>query len=87
VAKQYFYGMQIGVCIQQVCGKRMPASSAGAFIITRAKLLFDKVEVADNVILGDLDRILLVVVRKDEPHLSGVITDGSRGIILGRQVF
>ena len=49
-------------------------------------MLFDKVEVGDDVILSDLCRVLLVEIGKDVANLTTVITHGSGWVILGIEV-
>ena len=40
-----------------------------AFIITRPKLLFDKVDIGDDVVLINLFRIFIIVESEQVPHL------------------
>ena len=52
-----------------------PALDAGAFIIARAKLFLNKVEIPDDILLGDLFRVFMIVVSKNIAHLSGIIAN------------
>jgi hypothetical protein len=62
-------------------------SDHAAFIIARPKLLFDEIQIMDNVLLVDGDGVFVVVIREDVAHLAGIIAHRSGRVIFGRQEF
>lgn len=70
------------ILVKEATGLRHHAT----LIITRAKLLFDEIEIPDDVVLIDVSGILLVIKREDVTHLGSVITHRSGRVILSRQI-
>jgi len=46
-------------------------------------LRFDEIEIPDDIILIDLGRIFLVIIRENITHFAGVVTHRPWGVILG----
>ncbi len=57
-----------------------------ALIIARSKVLFDEVDVSDNIILIDLFGIFMIVISKYETYFAAVVADGAFRVVFGIEV-
>ena len=66
------------IFVEKTTGLGNVTSNHASFVVIQIKLLFDKIEIPNDIVLMDLNRGFVIVKCEDVTHFGSVISQYSR---------